>query len=90
MNYIAPEAALVNGDRVYTSPASVTFPPDVLIGVVTRIYPRDPFLTFQSVEIEPAVEAAALDELLILRPQGERARRPAPPEEDEGEASGDS
>jgi len=91
MNYISPEAVIADGDRVYTSPASVTFPPDILIGVVTRILPRNPLLTFQSVEIDPAAEAAALDELLILTPRGERFRPPPPPPEgEEGEPPEDS
>ncbi len=67
MNYLNSEARLVPDDFVYTSPTSATFPPDVLIGRVAKIYPRDPFLAFQSVEVAPALDAAALQEVLILR-----------------------
>ena len=67
MNYLNSEAHLVPDDFVYTSPTSATFPPDVTIGRVARVYPRDPFLAFQSVEIAPALDAAALQEVLILR-----------------------
>jgi rod shape-determining protein MreC len=67
MNYVNSEARLVPDDSVYTSPTSATFPPDVLIGRVARVYPRDPFLAFQSVEVAPALDAAALQEVLILR-----------------------
>jgi rod shape-determining protein MreC len=76
MNYLNAEAALATGDSVYTSPTSATFPPDVLIGKVAKVNPRDPFLTFQSVEITPAADASSLQELMILRaskPEGEAA-----------------
>lgn len=74
MNYINSEAKIVAGDSVYTSPTSVTFPPDVLVGSVAEVNPRDPFLAFQSVEVAPAMDAASLQEVLILRaraPSGE-------------------
>jgi rod shape-determining protein MreC len=67
MNYLNSEARLVPDDLVYTSPTSATFPPDVLVGRVARVYPRDPFLAFQSVEVAPALDAAAMQEVLILR-----------------------
>jgi rod shape-determining protein MreC len=67
MNYINTEAHIVADDFVYTSPTSATFPPDVLIGHVAQVYPRDPFLAFQSVEVSPALNAAAMQEVLILR-----------------------
>ncbi len=67
MNYINSEAKIVPGDTVFTSPTSVTFPPDVLVGRVAAVNPRDPFLASQSVEISPASNAAALQEVLILR-----------------------
>jgi rod shape-determining protein MreC len=67
MNYINTEAHIVAADAVYTSPTSATFPPDVLIGRVAQVYPRDPFLAFQAVEISPALASAALQEVLILR-----------------------
>jgi hypothetical protein len=87
MNYLNSEAHLVDGDLVYTSPTSATFPPDVLIGRVSKIDPRDPFLAFQAVEVAPALDAAALQEVLILRARslpGEGPLPPAPPLMDRG------
>ncbi|HXS99609.1 MAG TPA: rod shape-determining protein MreC [Elusimicrobiota bacterium] len=87
MNYLNSEAHLVDGDLVYTSPTSATFPPDVLIGRVAKIDPRDPFLAFQAVEVAPALDAAALQEVLILRARtlpGEGPLPPAPPLMDRG------
>jgi rod shape-determining protein MreC len=78
MNYLNSEARLVPDDFVYTSPTSATFPPDVLIGRVARIYPRDPFLAFQSVEVAPALDAAALQEVLILRASALPGEGPLP------------
>ncbi|MFI5363767.1 MAG: rod shape-determining protein MreC [Elusimicrobiota bacterium] len=82
MNYVNSEARIVPDDLVYTSPTSATFPPDVMIGRVARVYPRDPFLAFQSVEVAPALDAAALQEVLILRarlPAGETIALEEPP-----------
>lgn len=70
MNYLNPEASLETGESVMTSPTSATFPAEVLIGQVSKVNARDPFLTFQSVEIKPAVDASTLKELLILLPKG--------------------
>lgn len=67
MNYLNAESHLSEGDSVYTSPTSATFPPDVLIGHVARVNQRDPFLTFQSVEVTPAADASSLQDLMILR-----------------------
>lgn len=67
MNYLQSEAVLYQGDWAYTSAASATFPPDILIGQVDKVYQRDPFLTFQSVEIKPAADAASFREVLILK-----------------------
>lgn len=67
MNYLSSEAPLQDNDLVYTSPASATFPGEIMIGAVVKIHPPDPFLTFQSVEVRPAVEASTLEEVLILR-----------------------
>ncbi len=67
MNYLSAEVVLSTGDAVYTSPTSATFPPDIVVGRVARVYPRDPFLTFQSVEVAPALDASSLQEVMVLR-----------------------
>ncbi|MBI5629642.1 MAG: rod shape-determining protein MreC [Elusimicrobia bacterium] len=70
MNYLSEDASLTLGDLAYTSATSATFPPGILIGRVARVFPRDPFLTFQSVEISPALDSGRLSEVLILKRQG--------------------
>jgi rod shape-determining protein MreC len=78
MNYLNSEARIAADDSVFTSATSATFPPDVLIGRVARIYPRDPFLAFQSVEVAPALDAASLQEVLILRARALPGEVPLP------------
>lgn len=72
MNYLNAEAVIAAGDAAYTSPTSAIFPPDILVGRVARVYPRDPFLTFQSVELAPALDASSLQEVMILRSEKPR------------------
>jgi rod shape-determining protein MreC len=84
MSYLPSEVDLSTGDLVYTSPTSATFPGEILLGRVMAINPRDPFLTFQSVEVRPAADAAALSQVMILRPAG-----PAPAESASPLADGD-
>ncbi|MDD5655784.1 MAG: rod shape-determining protein MreC [Elusimicrobia bacterium] len=69
MNYLHSEAVLAAGDLVYTSPTSATFPGDILVGRIAALNPRDPFLTFQSAEVDLAVDAAKLSHVMILRPR---------------------
>jgi len=69
MNYLPIEAAVQVGEAVYTSATSETFPPDLLIGTVSRVFERDPFLTFQAVEVAPAVPVGSLKEVMILAPR---------------------
>jgi len=81
MNYLPAETALTKGDLVYTSPTSATFPGEILLGRVVAINPRDPFLTFQSAEVQPAADAAGLSQVMVLRPAtaaNQAARSPGP------------
>ncbi len=66
MNYLPEEAQFTIGEAVYTSPTSETFPPDILVGHISRVFASDPFLAFQSVEVTPAVQASVLKEVMIL------------------------
>ncbi|MBI4425626.1 MAG: rod shape-determining protein MreC [Elusimicrobia bacterium] len=66
MNYLPSEAQFSIGDPVHTSATSATFPVDILIGTISKVYQRDPFLTFQAVEVAPSVQPGMLKEVLIL------------------------
>ncbi len=92
MNYLEPDVKIDTGDVVYTSPTSATFPPDIMVGTVERVFAQDPFLTFQSVEVRPALDASSLNEVIVLKTlasaQPATPPKPAPPEEsDEDEGS---
>ncbi len=82
MKFLPADSKVQEGVAVFTSPTSTTFPPDVLIGAVTRASPQDAFLTFPSVEVLPASEGASLSEVMILK---SRAPDPIPEEESEEE-----
>ena len=69
MNYLPLDARLKLGDQVFTSLTSATFEPDMLIGTVSKIFAKDPFLAFQSVEVTASVPATAVKEVLILVPK---------------------
>jgi rod shape-determining protein MreC len=77
MNYLSPDAEVKQGDLVYTSPTSATFPPDVLLGHVAKVNPLDPFLTFQSVEVQTALDPSRLKEVMILKQAPASAARMA-------------
>ncbi len=83
MNYLPPDAKARVGDMVYTSPTSATFPPDILIGTVSKVLPLDPFLAFQALDVQPAVDASSLREVMILKAQPEaQPLAPAPGKEE--------
>ena len=65
----------------------MTFPPDVLVGRVLQVNPRDPILALQSVEVAPALDAASLQEVLILRAHSLPGESPLPSAADEEENS---
>lgn len=66
MKYLPSEAQFAIGEAVHSSVTSATFPAGVLIGTISKVYARDQFLTFQSVEVAPAVQSGLLKEVLIL------------------------
>lgn len=78
MNYLSPDARIAKGDLVLTSPTSATFPPDVLVGSVETVNPLDPFLTFQSVEVRPALDPTEVKEVMILKAEEGKLEKPRP------------
>lgn len=74
MNYLPVEAVVRVGDAVATSQTSATFPPDLPIGTVTKVFDREPFTAFQSVEVTPTVPPGSLDEVMVLRRRKRGAR----------------
>ena len=65
MNFLPAEALPRVGDEVLTSPVSPTFPPNVLIGTVSRVLESDPHLPYRPLDVRPAAHPAKLKLLLI-------------------------
>lgn len=66
LNYLSPDAVLAAGDAVLTSATSATFPADIPVGFVSEVHPPDPFLTFRSVTVKPALDVSQVKEVVIL------------------------
>jgi rod shape-determining protein MreC len=75
LEFEAPQAAVQLGDLVVTSGLGGTFPRDVPVGKVVRAGKREIGL-FQLADVEPVVDFAKLDQVLVLA-------APPPPEEPE-------
>lgn len=68
MNYLPVDADFQVGDEIHSSPTSASFPPGLLVGKISKVFARDPFLAFQSVEIERAIPAGKVKEVMVLAP----------------------
>ena len=71
MNYLPVDADFQVGDEVQSSPTSASFPPGLPVGRISKVFARDPFLAFQSVEVERAVPAGKVKEVMVLAPPPE-------------------
>ncbi|MBI4057116.1 MAG: rod shape-determining protein MreC [Elusimicrobia bacterium] len=78
LNYLPLDAQFKMGQEVLVSPTSAVFPQDISIGRVFRVLPRDPFLTFQVLEIKPTVSLEKLKEVFIIKRMGPRPPPPLP------------
>lgn len=65
ISYLPVQASLKEGDKVYTSPHSASFPPSIWIGTVAKVYPVDPFLIFKSADVYPALSPGEINEVLV-------------------------
>jgi rod shape-determining protein MreC len=65
MGFIPWDASPRVGDEVLTSPVSLTFPPNILIGSVSRVLEVDPHLPYRVVEVYPAVHPSKVWVVLI-------------------------
>ncbi len=68
MDQVANTVHVEKGDVIYTSGMSRIYPPNIKIGVVSRVAKQDNIL-FQKINVIPAVNFGALDEVLIYREQ---------------------
>ncbi|HBL15710.1 MAG TPA: hypothetical protein DD417_02815 [Elusimicrobia bacterium] len=68
LNYLPVDAQLTVGSEVCSSPTSATFPANLRIGTISKVFARDPFLAFQSAEVAAAVPPSVVKEVMILDP----------------------
>ncbi len=65
IEYVRRDDDVEVGDEVYTSGLGKLFPPGILVGRVARVQRKD-YGLYQGVEVEPAVDFSALQEVLVL------------------------
>ncbi len=71
LNYLPTEAQTDAGE-VFTSKASVVFPPGISIGTVLRFHARGNFMTFVSADLLPTIRPGAVKEVFVMKkPQQE-------------------
>ncbi len=66
MSYLPERADIEVGDEIITSKLSTDFPEDVLIGVVTQVFPSDNGSSMEA-EVEPAITVSQIEEVLIIK-----------------------
>ncbi len=65
IEYMRRDDEVAVGDEVYTSGLGKLFPPGILVGRVVGVR-RKEYGLYQQVEVEPAVDLSALQEVLVL------------------------
>jgi len=71
LNYLPTEAQPEAGAEVFTSPASVVYPPGLSIGAVLRVHSRENFMTFISADLVPTIRPGAVKEVYVLKKAAE-------------------
>jgi rod shape-determining protein MreC len=74
LKYIKRSEDVQEGDRLVTSGLDSGFPKGLLVGTVIRVRKQNRGL-FQSVEVWPAVQAARVEEVLVVGTQPEAAKK---------------
>lgn len=66
LNYMPLEADIAADAELLTSPASLVFPSGILIGRISKFYPKESFMTFLSAKVLPAVRPDSVKEVFVL------------------------
>jgi rod shape-determining protein MreC len=74
LKYIKRSEDVQEGDRLVTSGLDNIFPKGLLVGTVIRVRKQNRGL-FQSVEVWPAVQAARVEEVLVIGAPSEAAKK---------------
>jgi rod shape-determining protein MreC len=67
ITYVPEEAGLTAGAELTTSAGGILFPSGVLVGKVTKVYPRESFMNFITADVAPAVDVNTLKEVYVVR-----------------------
>lgn len=70
VTYVAQTAHISPGDTLITSGMDGTFPKGIPVGIVTQVMPGNETL-FQQVQAKPLVDMDYLEEVMLLRQQGD-------------------
>jgi rod shape-determining protein MreC len=65
VDFINKEAPIKPGDAVFTSGLGGLYPPDILVGYVSRTYPDESGL-YQHAEVKPVADLARLRQVMVV------------------------
>ncbi len=66
LNYIDKRAKIRKGDKVYTLNNDSIFPPEILIGEITQVYPLDREF-YQKAIVEPFIRVTRIQEVFVVK-----------------------
>jgi rod shape-determining protein MreC len=67
ITYVPEDAGLTAGSELKTSSGGILFPAGVLVGKVSKVYPRESFMNFITADVVPAVDVNTLKEVFVVR-----------------------
>lgn len=66
LSYIPGTSEILPGKKVYVSPNSAVFPPDILIGEVTEVLPDSLFVNYKTALVAPAIDVQGVSEVFLV------------------------
>ena len=66
LNYVSLSADIAQDDDILTSPISSVFPGNILIGKISKIYPKREYMTYLTADVKSAVKISALKEVFVI------------------------
>jgi rod shape-determining protein MreC len=67
ITYVPEDAGLAAGAELTTSAGGILFPRGLLVGRVSKVYPRESFMNFMTADVVPAVDVNTLKEVFVVR-----------------------
>jgi rod shape-determining protein MreC len=66
LNYAPEESKIIDGMEVFVSLSSLMFPAGILIGKISKVYPRESFMNFVIADITPAINVNSVKEVFVI------------------------